>query len=120
MYEWSRQVFVNFYEAQELIPPAYVAWRAGTTLFSTRFLALIDYIFKNSSTEFFGVPALQDRSRPNSWTKSRQFVIHSHLHSFALRFLFLKLAQPPTVSRVQLQYTIKEKGGKPDRASFGF
>jgi hypothetical protein len=26
-------VFLNFYGAQESIPPAYVAWRAGTTLF---------------------------------------------------------------------------------------
>jgi hypothetical protein len=37
-------------------------------------------------------------------------VIHSHLYSFALRFLFyfFKLTQPLTVS-------VKEKGGKPDR-----
>ncbi len=34
--------------------------------------------------------------RPNSWTKSRQVLrvlllaIHSHLHSFALRFIFLQ------------------------------
>jgi hypothetical protein len=37
-------------------------------------------------------------------------VIHSHLYSFALRFLFyfFKITQPLTVS-------VKEKGGKPDR-----
>ncbi len=31
--------------------------------------------------------------------------IHSHLYSFALRFLFLKLTQPLTVSTVHLLYT---------------
>jgi hypothetical protein len=41
--------------------------------------------------------------------------IHSHLYSFPLRFLFFKLTQPLTVSTVQLLYTVKEKGGKPDR-----
>jgi hypothetical protein len=35
-------------------------------------------------------------------------VIHSHLYSFALRFLFLNLAQPLTIS-------VKEKEGKYDR-----
>ncbi len=41
--------------------------------------------------------------------------IHSHLCSFALRFLFLKFTQPLKVSRVPLLYTVKEKRGKPDR-----
>jgi hypothetical protein len=64
MYEGSKPVFVNFYEAQELIPLAYVAWRAGTTLFTVRFLTPIDYIFKNSSTEFSGSqPCKTDQGR---------------------------------------------------------
>jgi hypothetical protein len=46
--------------------------------------------------------------------------IHSHLYSFALRFLFFKLRQPHTVSTVQLHYSVKEKGGKPDRTSYLF
>ncbi len=37
--------------------------------------------------------------------------IHSNPYSFALRFLFLKLMQPLTVSTVQLPYILKEKGG---------
>jgi hypothetical protein len=43
--------------------------------------------------------------------------IHSHPYSFALRFLwyFFKLTQPLAVSIVQLLYTVKEKGEKPDR-----
>jgi hypothetical protein len=43
---------------------------------------------------------------------------HSHLYSFALRFLFLR---PNTTSydfTVQLLYTVKEKGGKPDRKPY--
>jgi hypothetical protein len=45
---------------------------------------------------------------------SRVFLlaIHSQLYSFALRVLFLQ--KPLTVSSVQLQYTVKEKEGKPD------
>jgi hypothetical protein len=39
------------------------------------------------------------------------FAIHSNLYSFAY---FFKLTQPLTVSRVQLLYTVKEKGGKPE------
>jgi hypothetical protein len=38
--------------------------------------------------------------------------IHGHLYCFAFAF---KLTQPLTVSRVPLLYTVKEKGGKPDR-----
>jgi len=38
--------------------------------------------------------------------------IHSHLYSFAY---FFKPTQPLTVFTVQLLYTVKEKGGKPDR-----
>jgi hypothetical protein len=34
---------------------------------------------------------------------------HSHLHSFAFKF-----TQPLTVSIVQILYTVKEKGAKPD------
>jgi hypothetical protein len=44
--------------------------------------------------------------------------IHSHLYSFALRFQFFKLTQPLTVSTVQLLYTVKEKGGKPERKPY--
>jgi hypothetical protein len=40
--------------------------------------------------------------------------IHSHLYSFALRFLFLQLTQPLTVSTIHLLYTIKKKRRKPD------
>jgi hypothetical protein len=32
--------------------------------------------------------------------------------------IFFKLTQPLTVSRVQLLYTVKEKGGKPDRKPY--
>jgi hypothetical protein len=39
--------------------------------------------------------------------------IHSQLYSFAFRFFIFKLTQPLTVSRVQLLYTVKEKGVKP-------
>ncbi len=41
----SERVFLIFYGAQESIPPAYVAWRAGTTtlfLLGSLFLASID------------------------------------------------------------------------------
>ncbi len=44
--------------------------------------------------------------------------IHTHLYIFALRFLFFKLTQPLTISTVQLLYTVKEKGGKPDRKPY--
>jgi hypothetical protein len=37
--------------------------------------------------------------------------IHGHLYNFAFRFLFLQ-------TTVQLLYTVKEKGGKPDRKSY--
>jgi hypothetical protein len=45
---------------------------------------------------------------------------HIHLYSFALRFLFLQLTQPLTVSTVHLLYTVKEKGGKPDGKPHSF
>ncbi len=35
--------------------------------------------------------------------------VHSHLYSFALRFYFFTLTQPPTVSTVQLLHTVNEK-----------
>jgi hypothetical protein len=46
--------------------------------------------------------------------------IHSHLYSFNFRsdLHFFKLTQPLTVSIVQLLYTVKEKGGKPDRKPY--
>ncbi len=44
--------------------------------------------------------------------------IHSHLYSFALRFYFIKLTQPLMISRIQLLYTVKESGGKPDRKPY--
>jgi hypothetical protein len=47
-------------------------------------------------------------------------VIHSHLHSFfALRFIFL-LTQSNSYfcSSVTVQYTVKVKGGKPDRKPY--
>jgi hypothetical protein len=65
--------------------------------------------------------------RPNSWTNPRQ---KSWEFSFLLftvtstdlpwYFYFFKLTQPLTVSTVQLQllYTVKEKGGKPDRKPY--
>jgi hypothetical protein len=36
----------------------------------------------------------------------------------ALSFYLFKLTQPLTVSAVQLLYTVKEKGGKPDRKPY--
>ncbi len=46
--------------------------------------------------------------------------ILSHLYTTAVPwdFHFLKLTQPLTVSIVQLLYTVKEKGGKPDRKPY--
>jgi hypothetical protein len=44
------------------------------------------------------------------------FAIHSHLYSFALPFL--QAHTPLTVFTVQLLYTVKEKGGKPDRKPY--
>ncbi len=41
--------------------------------------------------------------------------IHSHLYSYALRFLFL---QTHATSTLELLYTVKEKGGKTDRKSY--
>jgi hypothetical protein len=44
--------------------------------------------------------------------------IHSHLQIFALDLYFFTLTQPLTVSTVELLYTVKEKGGKPDREPY--
>jgi hypothetical protein len=45
--------------------------------------------------------------------------IHSHLYSFASDLYFFKLTQPLSVSTVQMVlYTVKEKGGKPDRKPY--
>ncbi len=58
-------------------------------------------------------------ARTNSWTKSRQkfssllFTVTSA--ALLWDFYFFKITQPITVSLVQLLYTVKEKGGKPDR-----
>jgi hypothetical protein len=41
--------------------------------------------------------------------------IHSHLYSFALRFLFLQTHATSYSSTVQFLYAVKENGGKPDR-----
>jgi hypothetical protein len=63
--------------------------------------------------------------RPNSWTKSRKkpgkvssllFTVTSTPHLEIL--FFFKLAQPFTVFAVQLLYTVKEKGGNPDRKPY--
>ncbi len=43
--------------------------------------------------------------------------VHSR-HSFALRLYFFKLTQPLPISTVHLLYTVKEKGGKPDRKPY--
>ncbi len=40
--------------------------------------------------------------------------IHSHLYSFALRFIFFKLTQPSQFLQFIYLYTVKEKGGKLD------
>jgi hypothetical protein len=44
--------------------------------------------------------------------------IHSHLYSFALSFLFLQTHATSYSATVQLLYTVKEKGGKPDRKPY--
>ncbi len=46
--------------------------------------------------------------------------IPSHLYSLAWDFYFFKLTQPLTVSTVQLLYTVKEKGGKPNQKPYPF
>ena len=63
--------------------------------------------------------------RPNSWTKSRTkalrvflLAIHSHLYSFALRFLFLQIHTTSYCFYSSLLYTVKEKGGKPDKKPY--
>jgi hypothetical protein len=60
--------------------------------------------------------------RPNSWTRSGQkfssllFTVTSAALPWDL--YFFKLTQPLTVFTVQLLYTEKEKGGKPDRKPY--
>jgi hypothetical protein len=44
------------------------------------------------------------------------FVIHSHLYSFALRFLFLQTHA--TSYYFYSNVTVKEKGGKPERKPY--
>ncbi len=41
--------------------------------------------------------------------------IHSHLFNFALRFLFLQIHPTSYSFYIVLLYTVKQKGGKPDR-----
>jgi hypothetical protein len=50
---------------------------------------------------------------------SRVFLlaIHSHLYSFALRFIFLQ-THTTSYSFLQLLYTAKEKGGKANRKPY--
>jgi hypothetical protein len=50
------------------------------------------------------------------------FAIHSHLYSFAMRFIFFTLLQPLTyffnsrnLLHIKLLFIVKKKGGKPDR-----
>ncbi len=66
---------------------------------------------------------LEKALRPHSWRKSRQkyyqrvflLAIQSHLYSFALRFLLLQTHSTSYNLYIVLVYTVKEKGGKPDR-----
>ncbi len=51
--------------------------------------------------------------RPNSWTNSLLITVTSI--ALSCDFYFFKLTQPLIVSTVQLLFTVKEKGGKPDR-----
>ncbi len=58
--------------------------------------------------------------RLNSWTKSRVFLLAiqshlTHLYSFAMRFLFIQTHATSYSFFSALLYTVKEKGGKPDR-----
>jgi hypothetical protein len=46
--------------------------------------------------------------------------IHSHLYIFALRFLFLKTHETSYNFYVQLLYTVKEKGEKPEENNTPF
>ncbi len=63
--------------------------------------------------------------RPNSWTNPRQksweyssllFTVTSPDMPWYL--YFFKLTQPLTVFTIQLLYTVKEEGGKPDRKPY--
>jgi hypothetical protein len=69
----------------------------------------------------------QDRDvlRSNSPTKSRQeseefsSLLFSHLYSFALRFIFLQThATSYSFYSAVILFTVKEKGGKPDRKPY--
>jgi hypothetical protein len=45
--------------------------------------------------------------------------IHSHIYSFALRFLFLQNSRNLLrISTVELLYSVKKKEGKPDRKGY--
>ncbi len=62
--------------------------------------------------------------RPNSWRKSIQKSLEFSSLLFTVTsalpwdFYFFKLTQSHTISRVQLRYTVKETGGKPDRKPY--
>jgi hypothetical protein len=57
--------------------------------------------------------------RPNSWTqlgkKSFLLSIQSHLYIFALRLIFHQTHATTYSFQSALLYTVKERGGKPDR-----
>ncbi len=48
----------------------------------------------------------------------KSLAIHSHLYSFALRFLFLQTHATSYSFFSSLLYTVQEKGGKPDRKPY--
>ncbi len=54
--------------------------------------------------------------RPNSWTKSLLLTVTSTDLPWDL--YLLKFTQPLNVSTVSFLYTVKEKGGKPDRKPY--
>jgi hypothetical protein len=63
--------------------------------------------------------------RPNSWTKSKQkcsefssLLFTATSTALPWDFCFFKLTQPLTVLSVQLLYTVREKGGNPDRKPY--
>jgi hypothetical protein len=78
------------------------------------------HILKTTGKAFYIVQAVR---RPNSWTivlGVLLLAIHSHFYIFALRFLFLQThaTSYSFSSSVTVLYTVKEKGGKPDRKPY--
>jgi hypothetical protein len=98
---------------------------------------VINQLLRFLVSSVFSMP-LTPRQRNRIWTRDRMethcteaefmdelqskvsrvllLAMHSQLYSLALRFLqyFFKLTQPLTVSTVELLYTVKKKGWKPD------